>query len=133
KEGKHMGPVHLGYRSVYRPDGTKILEPAPEAAPIIRRLFELAAAGNHSLNDLAGVGWDLGLRSRTGRKVQLATIHEMLHDPLYKGYILFDGILARGVHQAIVDEAVWDRVQDVLAARRTNAARPKNLTLLIVA
>src|SRR5205085_12174143 len=25
-EGKHMGPVRIGYKSVYRPDGTPVLE-----------------------------------------------------------------------------------------------------------
>src|SRR5438552_14168135 len=42
-EGRHMGPVRIGYRSVYRPDGTPTLEVVPEVAAVIRRLFDLAA------------------------------------------------------------------------------------------
>src|SRR5436305_14413660 len=51
-EGRHMGPVPLGYQGVYRPDGTKVLEVVPETAGIIRRLFEIAAAGAYSTQDL---------------------------------------------------------------------------------
>src|SRR5205085_6373935 len=50
-EGKHMGPPRLGYRAAYRPDGTKVLEVAPEQAAVIRRVFELAAAGALSTKD----------------------------------------------------------------------------------
>src|SRR5215467_5527161 len=41
----------LGYRNVVGPDGKKIIEPDPEAAPIIVRLFECYASGMLSLKD----------------------------------------------------------------------------------
>src|SRR5437764_3683892 len=41
-EGKHMGPVQVGYQIVYRPDGTKFLDVVPETAALIRRVFKLA-------------------------------------------------------------------------------------------
>src|SRR5207302_9295112 len=47
-EGKHMGPVPIGYRVVFRPNGTKVVEQDPERAPLVQRLFELAAIGSYS-------------------------------------------------------------------------------------
>src|SRR5262244_4628179 len=43
----------LGYRNVAGPDGKKIIEPDPESAPIISRLFEWYATGTLSLKQVA--------------------------------------------------------------------------------
>jgi hypothetical protein len=128
-EGKHMGPVRMGYQVVYRKDGSRVLEVCPETAGPIRRLFELAAAGSCSVQDLTEQSWTLGLRNRRGKKLLKSTIHAALRDPLYKGYIRFNGIHAKGVHQPIVEEPLWDRVQVALSERRTSAGRPQDLTL----
>jgi DNA invertase Pin-like site-specific DNA recombinase len=128
-EGKHMGQVRLGYRRVYRPDGTWVVEQVPEVAPLVRRLFERAADGTCSVQGLTAEAARLGLRSRTGRELLKATVHTMLRDPLYKGYVRFDGIVARGQHEPIVGEALWERVQGVLSDRRTSTARPKEAGL----
>ena len=128
-EGKHMGPARIGYRATYRPDGTKLLEVMPEQAAVIRRVFELAAAGAYSTQNLADEAWRMGLRGRGGKKVGKAALHSMLRHPLYKGFVRFDGVVARGTHESIVAAGVWDRVQRVLTGRRTNTARPKDLGL----
>jgi DNA invertase Pin-like site-specific DNA recombinase len=128
-EGKHMGPARLGYRATYRQDGTKILEVVPDQAAVLRRVFELAAAGAHSVQDLADEAWRRGLRGRGGKRVGKSALHAILRHPLYKGDIRFDGVVARGRHEAIVPPGVWDRVQRVLAGRRTQTARPKDLAL----
>src|SRR5467141_1818821 len=43
----------LGYRNLTGPNGKKIIEPDPEAAPLIGRLFEWYAAGTLSLREVA--------------------------------------------------------------------------------
>src|SRR5438105_4054484 len=43
----------LGYRNLTGPNGKKIIEPDPEAAPLIARLFEWYAAGTLSLRAAA--------------------------------------------------------------------------------
>jgi site-specific DNA recombinase len=128
-EGRHMGPVRIGYRSVYRPDGTPALEVVAEAAGPVRRLFDLAATGTYSVGALAAEADRIGLRSRGGKRLGRSAVHALLHDPLYKGLIRFDGILAKGVHEPIVDEALWARVQAQFVARHTQAGKPKDLAL----
>jgi DNA invertase Pin-like site-specific DNA recombinase len=125
-EGKHMGQVGIGYRGVYQQDGTRRLEPVPGVAPLIRRLFELAETGSYSLQDLVREGQRMGLRSRNGKKVARSALHNILRDPLYKGYIRFDGIVAKGLHEPIVQEATWERVQVALRSRRAGTGRPKD-------
>ena len=128
-EGRHMGPVRIGYRVTYRPDGTRVLEVVPETAERLRRLFELAAAGTYSVQALVDEGWKMGLQNRSGTKLCKSAVNAILHDPLYKGYVRFDGVVTRGVHEPLVEPGVWERVQLALASRRTGAARPKDLTL----
>lgn len=128
-EGKHMGPVRIGYHSVYRPDGTTVLETVPEIAAQIRRVFELAATGSYSIQDLVHKAEEMGLRSRGGKKLNKPAIHALLRDPLYKGYIRFAGNLAKGRHEPLVEELVWSKVQAVLRSRRTSIPKPKDLAL----
>ena len=128
-EGKHMGQARIGYRNVYLPDGTKNLEVVPETAPLLRRLFALAATGAYSVQALVREARKVGLHGRTGNPLLKPTLYTMLRHPIYKGYVRFDGIVVRGRHEAIVDEGTWNRVQVVLTGRSTNAGKPKNLTL----
>src|SRR5499426_524304 len=59
----------LGYRNVAGADGKKIIEPDPESAPIISRLFEWYAAGQHSLKEAVRMARDAGLvYARAGRR-----------------------------------------------------------------
>src|SRR5207253_8299505 len=94
-----------------------------------RRVFELAAGGALSTKDLADEAWRLGLRGRGGKKVGKPALHAILRHPLYKGDVRFDGVVARGTHEPIVDAGLWERVQRALSGRRTCAARPQDLTL----
>jgi hypothetical protein len=48
-------------------------------------------------------------------------MYKLLRLPLYKGYIAHHGELYKGQHEAIVDEALWDEVQNIL-----NEAAPLN-------
>lgn len=128
-EGRHMGSVRIGYRVVYHPDGSKSLEIVQETGQLLRRLFSLAATGTYSVQALAAEASKMGLRSRTGRKLWGSVVHSILRDPLYKGFIRFDGVVARGQHEPLVEVAVWDRVQSVLTGRSRHAARAKDTNL----
>jgi len=56
-------------------------------------------------------------------------LHRILRDPLYKGYVRFDGIVAKGRHEPVVTEAIWERVQQSLAGRCKNTPKPKDTAL----
>src|ERR1051325_8054125 len=73
-EGRHMGPVRLGYRVVYRPDGTRGLQIEPERAERVGRLSELAAGETYSVQDLADWAWKMRLRNRRGGKMLKSAI-----------------------------------------------------------
>src|SRR2546422_789918 len=76
----------LGYRNLTGPDGKKIIEPDPETAPLISRLFEWYAAGTLSLREAAKKVRAAGLVHRkSGAPVPVSTVHAILRNRLYAG------------------------------------------------
>lgn len=68
----------FGYLNVTRPDGKRVIEPDPAAAPLISRVFELCAAGDFSITGLTEEARRIGLVYRTSRKpVPRTQIHVM--------------------------------------------------------
>jgi DNA invertase Pin-like site-specific DNA recombinase len=114
----------LGYRNVVGPDGKKIIEPDPEAAPIIVRLFEWYACGSLSLREAAKKVRDAGLVHRkSGAPVPMSTIQGILRNRLYSGELEWNGRLYVGKHQPLVSPELWEQVQAVLDGRHAKKHR----------
>jgi hypothetical protein len=114
----------LGYRNVTGLNGKKIIEPDPEAAPLIGRLFEWYAAGTLSLREAASKARAAGLvHKKSGAPVPVSTVHAILRNRLYAGAFEWNGRLYSGTHQPLVSPELWERVQDVLDGRQTKKHR----------
>jgi DNA invertase Pin-like site-specific DNA recombinase len=114
----------LGYRNVTGPNGKKIIEPDPETAPLIRRLFEWYAAGTLSLREAASKVRAAGLVHRkSGAPVPVSTIHAIMRNRLYAGAFEWNGRLYPGTHQPLVSPELWERVQGVFDGRQANKHR----------
>jgi site-specific DNA recombinase len=76
----------LGYRNVASPDGRKIIEPDPEAAPIVTKLFGWYATGHISVTEATKKERAAGLNFRkSGAHIPASTIHKILRNRLYTG------------------------------------------------
>jgi site-specific DNA recombinase len=114
----------LGYRNVAVADGKKIIEPDPESAPIISRLFEWYASGTLSLKEAAQKAKAAGLVYRkSGGPVPVSTVHATLRNRLYSGEFEWNGRVYQGKHQPLVTRDLWERVQGVLDGRHTKKHR----------
>ena len=114
----------LGYRNVTGPDGKKIIATDPTIAPLIAKLFEWYARGDISLKDAARKAHAAGLvYSKSGAKVPVSTIHNILRNRLYTGWFEWNGKLIRGQHDALVPLELWERVQAVLDGRFAKKAK----------
>ncbi len=58
-------------------------------------------------------------RPSGGRSLQRGNLYGMLQNRLYGGEVAHKGRVHPGEHKAIIDEALWDRVQGGLFSRRT--------------
>src|SRR5262249_16417643 len=101
----------LGYRNVAGPDGKKIIEPDPEPAPIMVRLFEWYASGSLSLREVTKRARDAGLAHRSsGAPVSTSTVHSILRNRLYAGEFEWKGRIFQGKHRPLVSLELWEQV-----------------------
>jgi hypothetical protein len=116
KQGLYPRPALIGYQD-QGPGLPKL--PDPNQAPLIRMAFEKYTTGNYNLKSLRDEMYQLGLRSRKGKKVSINGISCILNNPFYTGriYVKKTGQSFLGVHQPIVPGALFDRVQQILKGK----------------
>jgi DNA invertase Pin-like site-specific DNA recombinase len=124
--GRPNGAAPFGYCRSYDPtsrQGTQTI--VADEATVVREMFTRVAAGE-SLRAISRGLTDRGIRSRTGRSFTVQYLRRMLLRESYAGLRVHrpaDGQVTTvaGTWPAIVDRALFERVQRILAdpARRT--------------
>ncbi len=115
----------LGYLNTTASDGKKVIEPNPELAPVITRLFELYATGQYSLKALTIAAHADGLvYPKSGNPVPVSTVHMILRNRLYTGLFQWNGKLHQGKHEPLISIELWERVQGVLTGRNAVPTHP---------
>jgi site-specific DNA recombinase len=117
QEGAFPSAAPIGYRNT----GNKAvgIVPDPKTAPLVRELFEKAATGRHSANELTRQARVVGLRSKRGRVLAKNTIcGSILRNPVYSGVFRWARKLHEGRYEPLISKALFDRVQKVLDGRR---------------
>ncbi len=100
----------LGYKTIGdKGHKTQVID--EKIAPLIRQAFELYSSGNYSLNFLAEVMFDEGLKTPSGKMLAKNTLHNMLTNPFYTGQIVWNKKVYPGNHEPIVDNDLFDKVQ----------------------
>ncbi len=117
KEGRWPTLAPLGYRNV-RHDGEgrrgeSTIVQDDERAPLVRQAFELYATGELPLAALADQMARRGLRNGSGRPLTRSRLGEILHNPVYAGKVVWKGVEYVGVHEPLVTEKLFERVQEV--------------------
>jgi len=96
---------------------TRRIEPDPDRASIIAKLFEWYATGEHSLKTLTKQAAAAGLTNRSsGRPLVRAKLHQILQNPLYCGDFKWLGHGYAGRHEPLITRELFQRVQDVFAS-----------------
>ena len=125
KGGGTIGRAPLGYINVRRTDEKgreeRTVELDPERAPLVKLAFEEYATGNWTIADLADHLAACGLNTRSTPKIpsepiNKKSLNKLLINPYYKGVVRYNGVEYDGIHESLVSEEDWDRVQQVLAS-----------------
>ena len=96
-----------------------LLIPVPEEQEVVRRIYS-EYLGNVSLAQLAdGLNRD-GLRTRRGTRWDKDNLSTILHNPIYAGYLKWNGILCRHYATAPVSVVTFNEVQTLAASRSRN-------------
>jgi site-specific DNA recombinase len=139
KNGGTYGWTRLGYANSIDqlPDGRRvaIVTPDPDRHHYITAAFKLYASGEYPISQLADELYRLGLRSRPRKnrppqKVNAASIHRVLRDPYFAGWIAYkrgkpDEEVFKGRHEPLIDQETFDRVQMLLDEKRVAGERPQ--------
>lgn len=120
------GVAPLGYlNTVEKINGIEVrsVEIDPDRAHHVVWAFEQYATGDWSISALRDGLEERGMKSRTTRKfvggpLNASQVHRILSHPYYKGKVVFNGVLYDGNYQPLIDEVLWQQVQDLLASRR---------------
>lgn len=115
----------LGYKTIGE-KGHKIHVVDETTAPLVKRMFELYATGNYSLNALAQVMYKEGLRNGS-KKFGKSRIHESLSDPFFYGKIRWNGEIYAGQHESLISKELFDAVQQKLTRSNDNPQYKKHL------
>ena len=131
KKGGTLGIAPLGYiNSIDRIEGREIRSVAidPIRAPFVKLAFELFATGEYTLMGLSDELTRRGLLTRpTARRpaqpVSKTKLSQMLRDRYYLGIVTYKGAEYDGRHEQLIDDALFDRVQEVIEGRSTAKER----------
>ena len=114
QEGWFVTRGPYGYRNV-RKDGRGMVEVDPVPADNVKRIFQLFAYHNHTLDTLIEKLAAEGRQFRSSTpKFPRSSVHNILKDRAYIGEIEFRGQWYPGKHEPLIDRETWDRVQALL-------------------
>jgi hypothetical protein len=128
RQGHLVGTLPWGYQ---RDPDSGIAVPDPERAPLVRELFERYATGQESDRTLAAWLNAKGARSAKGRAIGKDSVRDILLNAAFCGYVC--GLRSkdrsiRGLHEPIVSEELFDRVEEFRSWRSRHQAGPRRRT-----
>ena len=110
ESGTWPGYAPLGYVNVVEGDKHKIGIDEDRAA-IIPKVFEWYASGRYSLEAVASMATEAGLRSRNGKALTKSRIEALLKNPFYTGIFVWKGNSYDGDHPPIISADLFQRTQ----------------------
>lgn len=128
KEGRYVSQAPVGYVNRLKEDGSKYIALKEPEASIMRWAFHELSKGIFSTEDIHR------LAKKKGIKTGMHSFWLSVRNPLYCGKIFVpkykdeESFFVKGQHEAIVSEALYYEVQDVLDGRG-KTSRPKVETI----
>jgi DNA invertase Pin-like site-specific DNA recombinase len=124
KEGGYPTHAPIGYLNTDAPEG---IVPDPAMAPVVQHLFQEAATGRHSCQDLTRRARDLGVRTKRGNTLSKNALREnILTNPAYYGTFRWAGTTYEGRYEPLITKEVFDSVQHAVIG--THRPRPRSHT-----
>lgn len=131
-DGGSHGPARIGYLNSTEVAGQREIATIAideSRASLIRRAFDLAATGAHTITTITEILEEDGLRTRgtlkrPSRPLSRSMVHRILRDDYYTGVVTRDGIKREGRHEAIIDRETFEQVSTSLTLTARAATAP---------
>ncbi|MDQ6805031.1 MAG: recombinase family protein [Actinomycetota bacterium] len=129
--GGAAGPARIGYlnaKQVVQGREVAVIVFDHDREHHVRTAFDLYATANYTLATLTDLLEEMGLRTRETPKrpskpMSRSSVHRMLGDDFYIGMVTHNGQKLRGLHDPMIEETTFERVQQVLAAHKASGDR----------
>ena len=96
---------------------TRGIDVDKEKAPKVKKIFEMYATGEYSLNFLANWCKKKNLLTNAGNKISLSNVQHILQNPFYIGLMRYKGEIFEGIHEPLISKKLFDKCQEVMAKR----------------
>jgi len=104
----------FGYLNA-RENGKKIIKIDPQAAPTVKKMFELYATGSFSLLTLRKKMIADGMVYRNGKNFHKSVLETILKNEFYTGALIWDGKrYENALHEPIISKELFNQVQNTL-------------------
>ncbi len=111
------GPGILGF---HPPLGYDVREGALLAndreAGLVREMFDLCREGR-TLDEIASLLNARNRRTKRGTAWSAVKVHRILHNPVYAGFLRWDGLVRKAEHEPLVPIEFFNEVQELLRGR----------------
>jgi len=112
-----------GLLGFYPPFGYKFMDGGlvkiEEEITVVREIFRRYLHGDN-MWDIARRLSDEGVTTRRGNDWSIWSLSRVLHNPIYAGYVRWDGFLIPSGHEAAVATEEFNRVQEIIEGRIKN-------------
>lgn len=123
-QGLYPSFAPYGYMNVREADGKKVLKPDPEAAPFVRKMFELYATGTYSLATLRKKMLADGMVYRNGRNFHESKVEGILKNEVYTGIFYWKGKKYENAsHEPLISKELYWKVQEILRSPYKSKSR----------
>jgi len=109
EQGIYPARAPVGYRNNSL---TRSIDVDPQRGPVVKRIFELYASGQHSLVTLRGT-----VLNELGLRLSRSYFETILKNRFYLGYFVWQGVEYKGTHEPLISGDLFNRVHDVFAER----------------
>ncbi|MGH0555537.1 recombinase family protein [Bacillus pretiosus] len=135
EKGYWNGGSILGYDSV---DKKLIIN--ENESEIVREIFQLRAEGR-GYKFIVNILNDKGIKTKTGKNFSIPAIKLIVNNYIYSGKMVWkkhqdwgtrrrtgkvEPIIVEGIHEAIIDEGLWERVQKVNELQKNSFSSNRN-------
>lgn len=124
--GRYPNKAPLGFINLTTVDGKKLIAPKQPEAGIIRWIFYQIAKNIHRIEEVRKMAY------RKGLKCSRSYFHKLIRNPAYCGLIPIkvsdeEQYLARGIHDALISEALFYEVQHIITTKRKTSCKSSEL------
>lgn len=113
KQGEFTSKAPMGYKNTVDENGKKNVVIDDVEGPVMKKIFEMYATGNYSIETIVDDMNKKGYRDKRGKPLRRATIWRAIQNPFYYGVMVIKGVSYQHKHDKLITKELFDLCQKV--------------------